>query len=184
MRMTFVLKLTFDFSFICAADMSSSKVKEEPTGPIYQCKFCDFTSMQKDRVARHESQTCNKEKVICECGGSVAKSGLARHKKTNLHSTKMEAKMSATVNGPVGDLEIRKVVSNIRIITQEDGKKLIQPEPVTIEGISMVLTPVSAIESSTEALTPAPSPNELVQCDDFEGIFSINLMIFSALFIS
>lgn len=46
---------------------------------MFQCKFCPFSRIRSDVVARHE-QSHTQSKVACEkCGRNMAKTSLKRH---------------------------------------------------------------------------------------------------------
>lgn len=127
---------------------------------MYKYNYCDYKSTEKDRVTRHEKQTCQSEKFRCECGDQVAKSGLAKHRRTNKHTIAMSRLEGEPRVFP--HVERRKVVSNVTITTHEDGSKIIEAEKVIVDGIELVLVACnqSRVTSTPELqiLSPEPSP--------------------------
>lgn len=47
-----------------------------------KCRYCLKSFSRTDNLKRHETQTCEKKKIKCECGLSIAPSSLLRHKES------------------------------------------------------------------------------------------------------
>lgn len=176
------MKIHYGTSITCACGkkLSSNSLSR------HQKNSCHLAKGKQSKKATPVSTKKEKKKIKCECGAIVAKSGLARHKTSATHNNGLALETSRLSDGNslgtndhLEHVEHRIVTTNVKIITQKDGSKVIEPERITIEGICMMLMPCEqTIESNTfEQLTPAASPveetfmNESKNCIDFTIVF-------------
>lgn len=141
------MKTHFDSSVACAC----GKIMSSTSLSRHKQKSCRLTKGNQSKKVATMKQ---KEKIKCECGKIVSKTGIARHKISNSHKNGLNNNQ-VEHNDRVEHVEYRSVTMNVKITTQNDGSKIIEPEKITIDGISMMLMPC---EPTTKLLTPAPSP--------------------------
>lgn len=139
-----------------------------------KCRYCFKTISRKDNLRRHENETCNKIRVLCECGKKIRKSSLSRHLQKYCSSKTIELQeVQADANEqqlqtnempqefqPIlycntdeqhaqdGNTVRFKIQTELSVTKNDDGTIVYSHEPIEIDGIQMVLVPASSLETN------------------------------------
>lgn len=116
---------------------------------VFDCKLCKYRTNRSENLNRH-AKSHSKEKIKCECGKWISPAALWRHKKTGYHinNTKQAPDVEKTIepNEFVNE-KVFKVDSFSVRIESKDDQISVQHAPIVIDGMQLMLVPVSSIIS-------------------------------------
>lgn len=107
----------------------------------FACNTCNIEMNRYDNIKRHIEEKHLKIKVTCECGKTMTKSAMSRHKRS---TCSVHCKQSDTIPTAIVSVEDYIVDSfKVQLIKSSDGSVSIAHDAIQVDGHLFNLVPIN-----------------------------------------